>query len=681
MEDIKKLKKLYEEYKQIGKPKKMSDGGYYNDGFAKGGKVKEHDKKNLKKLKGAFDKFVDEEGKEGYADGGSVSSDDSSDPILNVIHAIGKKFNPPKASATPNPSPSPEDKYQQIREQNAQNFGHSSAGYSDGGRVPGNFSGRMYADGAAPVEPDDDDNDVDDNSNVASAPQTPAPTPASAPVISQGPDNSVKMDLGDIPIMASKAPDEGPYPGEEEDAEQTSDQTTAAQLALQDLDDDKLDELHAHVQAEKDKREGKDKDAESEEDKALEDKMAAEDQTAQEQTPDDQSTSGARLVAALNPSDEDQEEQPQQQSSLQQQLAKAQAQRDAILRADQMSRADELLAAGIAGHGASPASPSYINNTAMANAPVQSLQEKLSLQQSDPKSSVSQVVRQYMTSKGLQVPQNASADDLFKVAPFLAKDQALQNAIQKVMLQQGGAMQRSQLSNQTKQQIADQNREAAMQRQLAANKARVEAATAGQEAKQAKEERDANVKAETDINSTRGKQALMIAQRNLMAVKNAQKMLQEFPDTNKWTPQQVALFNSEIGKIATSGVPTEGMTNELSNPTAASGMAKFASKITNVPVGADQGKFIALNKQYLDGLKDVAQQTITDNLGNTIKAYQPKLGDDAYKNLVYRHSDMLGLYSPAEERGISAVMKAKGLSRQDAIKALVQEKVLKDVNY
>jgi hypothetical protein len=693
MEDIKKLKELLDQYKQIGKkPKKMSQGGMYNDGYAEGGKVSKeekapHNNKNLKKLKAAFDEFINEEGKEGYSDGGEIKryadgaapvTDDSSDPILDVIHAIGKKFNPPKASATPNSSPSPEDKYQQIREQNAQNFGHSSAGYSDGGKVPGSFSGRMYADGAAPVEPDDDDNDVDDNSNVASAPSQ-APTAASAPVVSQGPDNSVKMDLGDIPIMAPKAPDEGPYPGEEEDAEQTSDQTTAAQLALQDLDDDKLDELHAHVKAEKDKREGKDKDAESEEDKALEDKMAAEDQTSKEQTPDDESTSGARLVAALNPQDE--EEQPEQQSSLQQQLAKAQAQRDAILRADQMSRADELLAAGIAGHGASPASPAYINNGAMANAPIQSLQEKLSLQSSDPKSQMSQVVRDYMTSKGLPVPQNASADDLFKVAPFLQKDAALQNAIQKVLLQQQGAQGRNTATNLNRQQIADANRKAAMERQLAANEAKIKAATAGQEAKQAKEERDATVKAETDINSTRGKQALMLAQRNLMAVKNAQKMLQEFPDTNKWTSQQVALFNSEIAKIATNGVPTEGMVNELTNPTAAASMSKLASKIINVPVGAQQGKFIALNKQYLDGLSDVANQTIRDNLGNTIKSYQPKLGNDAYKNLVYRHSDMLGLFSPAEERGIGAVMKAKGLSRQDAIKALIQEKVLKDVNY
>lgn len=664
MEDIKKLKKLYEEYKNLGKkPKKMWKGGMYSDGFA---------------------------------DGGQVNQDQNSDPILNVIHAIGKKFSTPKASPSPSPSSSLDQQYAKIRDQQESDRERTAEdSYSDGGRVPGSFSGKMYADGGE-VQDDSDDsqdspglspeqfqqhlqnlkdqgynlNDVTGDNQVVTA-NIPKPTnqvqPASEEDVSDvNPDDeALEQQMGNEDLQAQMESDKG----------------SDAQQALADLDDDKLDELHAHVQAEKDKREGKDKEAESEEDKAIEDKMAAEEQTAQEKAPQE-STSGARLVAALNPNDEDKDqEEPEQQSSLQQQLAKAQQQRENMLTADRLSRADELLAAGIAGHGASPASPAYINNSALAQAPVQNLQEKLALQQDDPKSQMSQVVRDYMTSKGLPVPQNASASDLFKVAPFLQKDAALQNAIQKVLLQQQGAQGRNAATNLNRQQIADANRKAAMERQLTANDAKIKAAAAGQEAKQAKEERDATVKAETDINSTRGKQALMLAQRNLMAVKNAQKMLQEFPDTNKWTAQQVALFNSEIAKIATNGVPTEGMVNELTNPTAAASMSKLASKIINVPVGAQQGKFIALNKQYLDGLSDVANQTIRDNLGNTIKSYQPKLGNDAYKNLVYRHSDMLGLFSPAEERGIGAVMKAKGLSRQDAIKALIQEKVLKDVNY
>ena len=361
-------------------------------------------------------------------------------------------------------------------------------------------------------------------------------------------------------------------------------------------------------------------------------------------------------------------------------LADAQKARANALMAANMAKFGNIAGAGIARVNPLPADT--FNSIAQQGAlKVQDYQEQVANQKNDPNSPMSQTVRQYMESKGIKVPEDASASDILTVAPYMQKDAGLQNAIQKVILQ--GKIKQDVVSQQQEAANArEQAREkAALERTQLNNQGRTQAMIAAQGAKQGKEQRDASVKAENDLNSTRGKQALMMAQRNLMSAKNAEQMLKEFPDPDKWTSQQVALFNSEIGKIATGGVPTEGQLSELNNPTAAKSISNFASKLTNVPVGAEQGQFIKLNAKYLSGLKDVSQATIRDNTGNVLKSYQDKLSPEGYKNLLYRHSDALGLFTPAQEKGINAVMQAKGLSRQDAIKALVQEKVIKDVNY
>jgi hypothetical protein len=366
-------------------------------------------------------------------------------------------------------------------------------------------------------------------------------------------------------------------------------------------------------------------------------------------------------------------------------LAKAQAQRQNTINSTNMLQMGNLAASGIAGSGGAHVNPlpaSYfqtLNNG--ANLPVQNINEQIANQKNDPNSQVSKVMNQYLSAKGFNLPPGTSAADAEKVMPFLSKDQAYQNAIQKVLLQQGGAQKRAELANTTKADIAEKNREAAMERTKESNKGKTAAATAGLEAKNTKTQNDAEIKAENDITNARSKPAIQQAYRNSIAIKNAQKMFEEFPDPDKWTPSQVALYNVEVAKVAGGQAPTEGMIHDLSNPTAASGMAGLMQKITNVPVGAQQGDFIRLNQKYMNGLADVSNGVIKDNMGNVIKASQDKLGSDKYKNMLYRHSDMLGLYTPQQEKGIAAVQKAKGLSRQDAIKGLIKQGAIKDLNY
>lgn len=363
-------------------------------------------------------------------------------------------------------------------------------------------------------------------------------------------------------------------------------------------------------------------------------------------------------------------------------LAQAQKQRDLNAFGQQMAKYGALAGAGLAGRNGAKSDPTEAlkvieSNDQYTNLPVQKYQEQIANQQNDPNSAMSQVVRAYYKNKGINVPDTASASDIKQVAPYYMKDQTLQNAINKVVLQQVGAGARNANSvTAANQRAQDKNALIAKEGDLN-RKNQLDAKQFGQEAKQAGVEQ----KAEQAMTNARSKPALAMAQRNLVYLANMNKMFEDYGDPDKWTPSQVAAWNTEKAKVAQGGVPTESMTNELSNPTYGNQMAGLIQKFTSTPTGAGQGKFIAQDKKYIDGLHDVSQGVIKGNAGDVLKSYQNGLTPDAYKNMVYRHSDILGLYNPNQENGINAVMAAKGLSRQDAIKALIAQGKIKDVNY
>lgn len=621
--------------------------------------------KNIKHLIKIYDEYKKIKG---YSEGEVVQPYESDDSNFSELK---KKFQ--KVFSTPTPTPPPEDsqedKYAKIRKQNRANFGYSQGGkvekphnkanlqklkeafdsflkeeggYYDGGPIRGYSEGEV-------VQPDPMEGNVSPEQYAANL-EALKKQYKSTPV--QGDDQLITADNN--------------QPDQSEDTKSAEDKLVEEPYADE--------ELAAKLKEEKPDEEMADEDSDEEDDSEPETMVASKKDSKEEPKKEDKSRE-----LASNEKLEELQYTPSQ--APENDLARAQKQRDMNIAGQQIMKGAALFGAGASKTDPTQALKSIGDNDQYVNLPVLKYQEQMKNQGKDPSSPMTKAVENYLTSKGLKTIKGASADDYLKFMPFLAKDEALKTQINKVITQQAGALERNSASNKTKTEIADKNRDAAMERTKMGNEGKVAAAKAGQEARMGKEQRDAQVKAENDLNSTRGKQALMMAQRNLMSVKNAQKMLQEFPDTNKWTPQQVALFNSEIAKIATGGVPTEGQLHELANPTAASKVAEYAQKLANVPVGAEQGKFIANNKKYLEGLSDVSHQTIKDNMGNTIKAYEDKLGPEAYKKLLYRHSDALGLLTPAQEKGLDAVMQAKGIPREEAIKALVKQGVIKDLSY
>ena len=135
-------------------------------------------------------------------------------------------------------------------------------------------------------------------------------------------------------------------------------------------------------------------------------------------------------------------------------------------------------------------------------------------------------------------------------------------------------------------------------------------------------------------------------------------MVREFPDVDSWTPAQVALFNNEVEKIAKGGTPTDHDAKEMGNPTLVMSMNKLISGVQNTPVGAEQGKFIKLNLKYLQGLKEVSQNVLKQNITDTASAFKRKMGSDGHKRLLARHSgpDELNLYNDQQEAGIRNVL-------------------------
>jgi hypothetical protein len=435
------------------------------------------------------------------------------------------------------------------------------------------------------------------------------------------------------------------------------------------------EDLAADIKSDKKNPPYKGKEDDSDEESPEEDKADEESDQAPDQDQQPDQSAYSRLLASLNPN----------KLGSSDALAKAQAQRQNMIASNKDLQLGNLIGAGIASRGGAKVSPlpqSFFDSQDKgAGLPVQNIEEQIANQQNDPNSPVSKVVTDYLTKKGFNLPPGTSAKDAMTIMPFLKSDQQLQVAIQKVLMQNKSKEGIAGANRASREDIAGKGRNAAMERVVAGNQGKIAAAKASQDVKNTNKENDAEIKAENDITNARSKPAIQQAYRNSIAIKNAQKMFQEFPDPDKWTPQQVALYNVEVAKVAGGQAPTEGMIHDLQNPTAASGMANLMQKITNVPTGANQGDFIRLNQKYMNGLADVSNGVIKDNMGNVIKATQDKVGPDKYKNLLYRHSDMLGLYNPQQERGINAVMQAKGLSRQDAIKGLIQQGALKDLNY
>lgn len=326
-----------------------------------------------------------------------------------------------------------------------------------------------------------------------------------------------------------------------------------------------------------------------------------------------------------------------------QELAKAQNQRDLNLASAQIQRGAALMGGGI-GHADPTLALKSIDETAKnADIPVKKFEEQVTNQKNDPTSDYSKAYASSVAEiLGLDPSktEGISGVTLDKIVPIGLKKQASEMAIQKTLLQQSGAFQRSQLGSETKSSIADANRDAANKR--AQTRDAIERQKADAATKNAEGNKELKTQAGQDralqqtkqmLESARGNPAAAQAEKDLYSVDKANSLFKLYPDLNKVPDAQVGLITQEIAKIAQGGVPTGHELEALKPNTPESRLQKLFGQVTNQPTSANLGAYLKELQKYTNALKGDAKKVIQDKYGRVIESSKKQLGDDNYKSL------------------------------------------------
>lgn len=639
--DIKKLKELYDQYKKI---KGYDVGGEVQD--VKSEDPSENEVKQMNPESQAFYKAKQKYGREtsvglqhkgdkgetegipSYADGGTVDKDGNNAPISqDLIDAFKRTF-----SSSPKPSPSPtqkdddslQSKYDKIRQQNRSNFG-----YADGGEVQDprlntktqDLSGQQQDTSDEHNEGQDPDAKEKQIKALAKQLGYADGGEVESPGLSPEEFQQHLKDLQDkgyhlqdvsgddqtITVKPQSSVDQE-EPASEEDVSPESPDDKSVEDQMQN------EELQGQMEADK----GEEAKPEEPSQEAPKDESPTEDK--QQPEPDQESFS--RLLASVKP-------EAAQGSNP---LADAQKQRDLNLAYNQIERGSAIAGAGMAGRA--NVNPGQVldaikDREKYAGMPVQKYNELVANQQNDASSDMSKVVRDYMSSKGLQIPPSASAADLFKVAPFLQKDQALQQQMQKVLLQ-----------TQSREKVASSNQTAMDKRAADRNKIEQQKADAARENAQGNKEQKLEVAKDKTLaqtkqmlESARGNPAAAQAEKDLYAVDKVNSLLKIYPDPNKMPEAQVNLLISEVGKIATGGVPTGHEIDALKPGSAEGRLQKLWGQLTNQPTPANAAAYLKEFKKYNNALSSDAQKVLKDKYGRVIESSKKQLGDENYKAL------------------------------------------------
>jgi hypothetical protein len=165
-------------------------------------------------------------------------------------------------------------------------------------------------------------------------------------------------------------------------------------------------------------------------------------------------------------------------------------------------------------------------------------------------------------------------------------------------------------------------------------------------ASQAKEQKQNQALTQTQqmLESARGNPEVQQALKDRYAASKANALIAQNYDPNNMSPSQIHLLASEVGKIATGGVPSVAEMEALTPSTLNTKLAKVAQALTNKPSPANAGAFIKQYQTYLNDLNGNAQNVINDKFGRVIESRKNVIGDDNYDSL-----KNLYLKSPKQE--------------------------------
>jgi hypothetical protein len=131
----------------------------------------------------------------------------------------------------------------------------------------------------------------------------------------------------------------------------------------------------------------------------------------------------------------------------------------------------------------------------------------------------------------------------------------------------------------------------------------------------------------------RGNPAVQQAEKDIYAAAKVNSMVNLKGDPNKLDPQQVQLLASEVGKIATGGVPTAHELQGLNVSTIPSSLASVTQSFLNRPSAANKGEFVKSMQDYVNSLQKDAQKVITDRYGRVLEVSKGHLNPEDYQTL------------------------------------------------
>lgn len=274
-----------------------------------------------------------------------------------------------------------------------------------------------------------------------------------------------------------------------------------------------------------------------------------------------------------------------------------------------IGKSAELLGSGISGSigggivkPPTPAGTEVFNDLAkQGDLAVAQYQAKKEAEKDDPNSPLSKAFKQYAKQFGINVQGDFTASMGEKLMPFAFK-----------------AFEANEQRNAKHEDLGLKLAEMGQQKETAAS------------VKAEKSQADSYQKMRHDMETFRGNQAAQRASLDILSADKALQLIQG-KDPNSLTTQDLGLLASELGKIATGGVPTQHGTSVLMPNNLQTKYAELKNFLLSKPTDAQAGAYITKNMDYLNKMKDIAKNTIDDYRTNIAKGYKNKVKSEDYE--------------------------------------------------
>lgn len=146
-------------------------------------------------------------------------------------------------------------------------------------------------------------------------------------------------------------------------------------------------------------------------------------------------------------------------------------------------------------------------------------------------------------------------------------------------------------------------------------------------------------KVSQQLEQMRGNPAVQQAESDLYSAKKANKLIDMYPDPNKMSPQEINLYASEVGKIATGGVPTMHELEAIKPNGLPADFANTMQKFSNEPSAANAGAFLKRYQSYINNITEDAQGTIQDRYGRILDSRKRYIAPEDYADLKGQYLD------------------------------------------